>query len=292
MENIGGFLHSRLGHILLILILAVGAHLIVLVIKKVNNLLHLTLSKKKSKWNSIRTLTTSILIFAVYFIALGIILQEMDVSLTAYLASASVIGLAVGFGTQGTIQDIITGLTIVLSDIMDVGDLVEINGVTGTVKSINMRFIEIEDHLRAKAYIPNRTVSKVVNYPKGYLSCSIDFIVTPVEEKNENMVVDIEKLIKSFKEQYETIFKGSISFYNSRETISGKKYSRIKLRIWPGRGSVIETIFKAEVLNKLKEFNPDYKDWMVNVIYETDKNNGNGSITRNNQKKKKAVKDL
>jgi small conductance mechanosensitive channel len=214
-------------------------------------------------------------------VAFGIILKEMGISLTAYIASASVIGLAVGFGTQGVIQDVITGLTIVFSDLIDVGELVEVNGVTGVVKSINMRFIEIEDHLGAKAYIPNRTVTKVVNYPKGYISCTIDYTLTEKEIANDDLIRLVDNLIQSTKEQNETVFRGSISTYNNKETATGKQYTRIKMRIWPGRGSIIETTFKQELLATLKEYNPDYKDWMVTLNYEVENNkNGNGSRSK------------
>ena len=56
----------------------------------------------------------------------GLILQEFGVNLTAYLASASIIGLAISFGSQGLIQDIVIGLTLIFWDAMEVGDMVEI----------------------------------------------------------------------------------------------------------------------------------------------------------------------
>jgi small-conductance mechanosensitive channel len=58
------------------------------------------------------------------FFAVGFILREFGVSLTAYLAAASVVGLAIGFGSQSVIQDVIAGLTFIFSKLIDVGDLV------------------------------------------------------------------------------------------------------------------------------------------------------------------------
>jgi small conductance mechanosensitive channel len=74
---------------------------------------------------SLATLLSSAMLFALYFLILGLILAEFGVSLTAYLASASVLGLALGFGSQGIVQDVVTGLTLIFSDFIDVGDLVE-----------------------------------------------------------------------------------------------------------------------------------------------------------------------
>jgi small-conductance mechanosensitive channel len=58
---------------------------------------------------SLATLLTSAIVFALYFLIMGLILAEFGVSLTAYLASASVLGLAIGFGSQGVVQDVVTG---------------------------------------------------------------------------------------------------------------------------------------------------------------------------------------
>ena len=87
----------------------------------------------------------SALICTLYFGALGLVLQELGVSLTAYLASASVLGLAIGFGSQGVVQDVVTGLTVILSDLFQVGDMVEIADKPGIVQSISMRFTTLLD---------------------------------------------------------------------------------------------------------------------------------------------------
>jgi small conductance mechanosensitive channel len=69
-----------------------------------------------AKVRKISSLLTSIVIFLLYFTAVGLVLREFGVSLTAYLASASVLGLAIGFGSQGLVQDVVTGLTLIFSD--------------------------------------------------------------------------------------------------------------------------------------------------------------------------------
>jgi Ca2+/Na+ antiporter len=66
----------------------------------------------------------SAVIFSIYFFGFGLVLQELGVNLTAYLASATVIGLAISFGSKGLVQDIVIGLTLIFSDAMEVGDLV------------------------------------------------------------------------------------------------------------------------------------------------------------------------
>jgi small conductance mechanosensitive channel len=81
---------------------------------------------RQPKFITISRLLASALIFILYFLAFGLILQEFGVNLTAYLAGASIIGLAISFGSQGVVQDIVGGMTLIFCDAMDVGDLVEI----------------------------------------------------------------------------------------------------------------------------------------------------------------------
>ena len=155
--------------------LAVAIHVVVLLIRRFSRaLLHFQSGRRFSKLRTVATLSTSVVIFTLYFLTIGLILREFGVSLTAYLASASVVGLAVGFGSQGIVQDVVTGLTFIFSDLVDVGDLVEISGQTGIVRSISMRFVELQNALGASVFIPNRTINNVINYPRGYVRCIVD----------------------------------------------------------------------------------------------------------------------
>jgi len=155
--------------ILIVAVIMVGLHLLVILVRRLSNKwMSSKVSAKLSKSRTIGSLTASALVFLLYFSAFGIILSEFGVSLKAYLASASIMGLAIGFGSQGLVQDVVNGLTVVFSGLFDVGDMVEISGQTGTVKAFGMRFTVIENAFGAEVSIPNRTITNVVKYPRGY----------------------------------------------------------------------------------------------------------------------------
>jgi small conductance mechanosensitive channel len=131
--------------ILVIIAVAIGVHLAVIIIRAFGERLVTAMPKRSfAKVRSILGLLTRIAVFILYFATVGIVLKEFGVSLTAYLASASVLGLAVGFGSQGLVQDVVTGLTLIFSDLVDVDDMVEISGQTGIVQTIGMRFFASE----------------------------------------------------------------------------------------------------------------------------------------------------
>jgi small conductance mechanosensitive channel len=104
---------SSFRRIVIILAVLAGSHIVVLLVRRISEkVLAARLSASFSKVKSIVSLVSSIIVFVLYFSAIGLVLKEFGVSLTAYFASASIVGLAVGFGSQGLVQDVVTGLTI------------------------------------------------------------------------------------------------------------------------------------------------------------------------------------
>jgi moderate conductance mechanosensitive channel len=258
--------------ILVIILLALGSHGLVLLVKYISHHIKSSpFSRPQSKFKSIASLAQSILIFVLYFGAFGLILREMGISLTAYLASASVLGLAIGFGSQGLVQDLVTGFTLVLSDLLNVGDMVEVGGQTGIVRTIGMRFIVLENTLGAEVFIPNRSIMNVINYPRGYVRCIVDITLPADPESKDKMTDLITQATGSFTEQFPGMLVKPVSIEGIIKITPGKEILRIKFRIWPGRGGPIETLFKQELIQKLKSVNDSFYDWMVSVNYEVEK---------------------
>jgi small conductance mechanosensitive channel len=255
--------------IVLVLVIAVAVHLAVIAIRYLGYQLMTT--EALVRWNKLRTiagLVTSILVFGLYFGTLGFLLQEFGVSLTAYLASASILGLAIGFGSQGVVQDVVTGLTVILTDIFQVGDLVEISDRTGVVQNISMRFTTLLNPLGARVYIPNRTLSSVTLYPRGYLRCYADITLSAEPSLQPQMRAKAEAITQGFIEQFPGILRDEPEFDAPVTTASGRVYLRIKFRVWPGRIAPLEQAFKNEIVQSLKLLDSDYADWMVTINNE------------------------
>lgn len=248
---------------------AVATHMVVILIRQSAGRALLSASGRRyQKLRSIATLATSALVFTLYFLALGLIMREFGVSLTAYLASASIIGLAIGFGSQGVVQDVVTGLTFIFSDLVDVGDLVEISGQTGVVKAITMRFVELENAMGAVVFIPNRTISNVINYPRGYVRCVVDIALRGNEARQDAIEKTATRLMAELHKQFPGIFVNLPSNEGRHSFGEVKKVLRLKFRIWPNRQQPIETGFYQELVAELTKSDPDYKPWMVTISYE------------------------
>jgi len=235
---------------------------------------HLTRSETTASVRKLRTLIslgTSVLVFTLYFLAVGYILQAFGISMTAYLASASVIGLAVGFGSQGVVQDVVTGLTLIFSNLVDIGEMVNIGGQTGIVRSIGMRFIVLENSFGAQVNIPNRTITNVIAYPRGYMRSIVDVTLAEDDDQRDRMLAFTSTLMHTVNEQFPGIMRYPPSVEGCIRTGAGREFVRLKFRIWPDRLEPIAQSFRQELLHGLKQIDSSYADWMVAIHFEVEK---------------------
>jgi small-conductance mechanosensitive channel len=267
--------------ILLIVALAIIAHLVVQVVCWISewiiNKSHAEKSRlgfvtHQPKFITLIRLLTNTLTSLVYFFAVGMFLQECGVPLTRYLASASVVGLAISFGSQGLVQDMVIGLTLIFSDTMVVGDMVEIAGtvvVVGRVEEIGLRFTKLINLFNQTIFIPNRTIANVSRFPDGGLFAYAD-IHLPAGADQAKTVKAVEVVAQGMWRQFNAIILAdpSVTPVQSAHE-SGWDYVRVRFKIWPGQGNLIETVFRQHMVNAMKTFDPNYADWQVAVTYRT-----------------------
>lgn len=266
--------------ILLIVLLAVVAHVTVRAIRQISEWILLRGHSQKGalgavtqkpKFVTVTRLSVSGTTFIIYFLALGMILQEFGFSLTAYLASASVVGLAISFGSQGLVQDIVIGLTLIFWDAMDVNDMVEISGssptVIGRVEEIGMRFTKLVNFYNQTVFIPNRTIGNVSRFPQGGVDAYADPQVPPGADP-QKVVQVVENIAVGMWTQFGAIILGE-PIVGTVESAQGGSWSfvRVHFKIWPGQGGLIENTFRQEVVRAMRELDPKYADWQVPVTY-------------------------
>lgn len=97
-------------------------------------------------------------------------LSEVGINVTPILASAGVVGLAVGFGAQSLVKDVVSGFFILLEDQYGIGDSVTISGHTGVVETMNLRITQLRHEDDSLITIPNGLVAVVSNQSKGSAS--------------------------------------------------------------------------------------------------------------------------
>ena len=183
-EHLGGRMISAGGTIVLTLMLA-------LVTWELTNaaiarhLAQLARNAQLARSARLRTLLPmfrTTLLITVCLVASLVILSEIGVNIAPLLAGAGVIGLAIGFGSQKLVQDIITGLFLLLENAMQVGDVVTLGGMSGTVENLSIRTIRLRALDGAVHIVPFSAVTTVTNSTRDYGFALSDVIVGLNEE--------------------------------------------------------------------------------------------------------------
>jgi small conductance mechanosensitive channel len=135
-----------------------------------------------------RLIRQAVFIFLWSVVAL-IVLKEAGIEIGPILAGAGVMGLAVGFGAQNLVRDVISGFFFILEDQVRVGDVAVINGTSGLVEQINFRTIVLRDINGTVHVFPNGTVNTISNMTKNWSAYVFDLGVSYREDIDKVMEV-------------------------------------------------------------------------------------------------------
>jgi len=117
---------------------------------------------------------TSVVTVGVGFVAALMLLRELSVDVVPILTGAGIAGLAIGFGAQNLVRDVISGFFLILEDQVRVGDLARINGVAGIVEQVNLRTIMLRDGEGAVQVFPNGSITALANLSKAFSYAIVD----------------------------------------------------------------------------------------------------------------------
>lgn len=151
-------------------------------------------------------LLQNVLTYVVYFIAFMMILSTLTIDVSAMLAGAGIVGLAVGFGAQNLVRDIITGFFIIFEDQFSVGDFVRIGQFEGTVEEIGLRTTKIKTWTGELHILPNGNITEVTNFSLYNSMAVVDLSISYESDikKAENA---ISELLHEMPAKYEEIVK-------------------------------------------------------------------------------------
>lgn len=124
--------------------------------------------ERSARAKTLLPLMRNVLLVALIIIVTLIVLAEIGVNIAPLLAGAGVIGLAIGFGSQKLVQDVITGAFILFEDTMAVGDVVQVGGHAGVVESLSIRSLRLRDLSGSVHTVPFSSVDTIVNMTKDF----------------------------------------------------------------------------------------------------------------------------
>lgn len=184
---------------------------------------------------------------ALLIIAVMMSLSQLGVNIAPLLAGAGVIGLAVGFGAQKLVQDVITGIFIQLENAIDIGDVVSVGGITGTAERLSIRSVGLRDLSGTYHIVPFSAVTVVSNFMRGYAFHTavygiayreeIDEAITALRAAFDELMTDAElkfKILEPINIQGVTEFAASsvnirvqIKTRPGEQWVVGRAYNRL-----------------------------------------------------------------
>ena len=147
----------------------------------------------RKRADTLSSVIGNILTICIIIVALITIMGQLDIPIAPVLASAGIIGVALGFGAQHLVKDVISGFFILLDDQIRVGDVVQIAGKGGLVENINLRMTILRDLAGNVHYVRNGEINVVTNMTKEYSRYVFDIGVAYREDVDE--VIDVVKQV-------------------------------------------------------------------------------------------------
>jgi small conductance mechanosensitive channel len=203
--NPGLGLNPALAQVIIVVVMTVVWVVIGVIGVKVAKLITyktLRVTKGSSRALTVAKLLVSLEKYLIWFIVALLVLGEFNVNITPFLASAGVIGLAIGFGAQEIVQDFISGFFIIFEGAFNVDDVVEVDGFKGKVVSLGLRTTIIQNWLGERKIINNGKIGSIINFSRNDSIAIIDFGVaysTDLEKLSTLMVEFEEEMLNKYE---------------------------------------------------------------------------------------------
>jgi small-conductance mechanosensitive channel len=132
------------------------------------------IERRRQRAMTIGSVLKSMATFLVYGLAFILVLGELGINLGPIIASAGIIGVAIGFGAQNLVKDFLSGIFMMVEDQYGVGDVVDVGEASGTVESVGLRITTLRDVKGTVWYVRNGEVLRVGNSSQGFAVALVD----------------------------------------------------------------------------------------------------------------------
>ncbi|KNY30374.1 mechanosensitive ion channel family protein [Pseudobacteroides cellulosolvens] len=267
MDNVIKFIESTFVNMnspVMYTIKSLGIIIIAIVVVKVGNfIIKKTFEKQKNfkysinikRLDTMSTLTRSIFKYLIYTIAVISILTDVF-DIKSVLTAAGIGGLAIGFGAQSLIKDVISGFFIVFENQFEVGDIITIDNLNGTVEHIELRVTRIRNVNGDLYIIPNGEIKKIINHSKGNKTANIDIPIS--YEADLSKAVDIvNKICEEIVKEFDVIVEapkilGVTEFHKDNLVL------RVTTKTLPNEHYAVERRFRELVKDEFSKANIEF----------------------------------
>lgn len=153
---------------------------------------------KSARLRTLLPLLRSTLLITIAIVTSLMVLSEIGINIAPLLAGAGILGVAIGFGSQKLVQDLITGVFLLLENAMQVGDWVTVSGLSGTVEALSVRTIRLRASDGSVHIIPFSAVTSVTNVNRGLGNASVS-VTVPFDEDIDRVSSELKALVTGMR---------------------------------------------------------------------------------------------
>jgi small-conductance mechanosensitive channel len=144
---------------------------------------------QSARLRTLLPLLRTALFIAISVVTVMMVLSEIGVNIAPLLAGAGIVGVAIGFGSQTLVHDLITGIFLLLENAMQVGDAVTVSGLSGTVEALSVRTIRLRAADGSVHIIPFSAVTSVTNVHRGQGNAAVNVVIKYTEDLDRTIEV-------------------------------------------------------------------------------------------------------
>lgn len=203
--------------------------------------------ESKRRAETLSQLFFSMAKYIIYFMAFVTALYQASINPAPFLGGAAVVGLAVGFGSQDLVKDVVTGIFILIENQFTIGEYVDLGGKSGIVKGMSVRRVTVCDDEGRLHNLPYRSINVVTNFSRGGTVLFIDvFLGNPTDEKRA------AEALSGLAGQLRDELSGMVRTFSLEGVINaGTAQSLVRLRISarPSRAAFVQEQLLARIRN-------------------------------------------
>ncbi len=140
----------------------------------INRVNPLSTARRAQRAKTVGSVLRSVASLLIGTIVVLLVLDALGVSLAPFIASAGIVGIALGFGAQTLVKDFLSGLFMLVEDQYGVGDIIDVGVASGTVEAVGLRVTEIRDADGTLWFVPNGSVTRVANKTQQWATAVLD----------------------------------------------------------------------------------------------------------------------
>lgn len=228
----------------------------------------LRVKTKGARALTVAKLVSDIVKYVVWFVVVIMILIDLNVNITPFLASAGVVGLAIGFGAQEIVKDFLSGFFIIFEGSFNVDDVIEVDGFKGKVLEMGLRTTIIQNWKGEQKIINNGDINSLINFSKADSIAVVDFGVAYDTDLNKLYEL-MPPFVEQTKEKYENIIEMP-SFLGVTELADSSINLRIIAKTKTMQHFQVERDIRRDIVNYFGEHDIEIPFPQVVIHYDKD----------------------